>query len=73
MKGATTLRAVKTERSVSIHAPNEGSDFVGLDARAVAEMFQSTLPMKGATWAAEATGGVEVFQSTLPMKGATSK
>ena len=33
---------------VSIHAPNEGSDTAWLDS-ARRNMFQSTLPMKGAT------------------------
>ena len=35
-------------------------------------LFQSTLPMKGATYEFIANTGKLKFQSTLPMKGATS-
>ena len=52
MKGATPppprFAALKP---VSIHAPNEGSDFNPVDGGLVLFLFQSTLPMKGATWA----------------------
>ncbi len=34
---------------VSIHAPNEGSDLQGFGFDGTAWLFQSTLPMKGAT------------------------
>ncbi len=34
---------------VSIHAPNEGSDAIGQLGSYAIRMFQSTLPMKGAT------------------------
>ena len=40
---------VKCVYEVSIHAPNEGSDFLGGDILGVQMVFQSTLPMKGAT------------------------
>ncbi len=49
MKGATEpsfhMVAMQT---VSIHAPNEGSDIVAMRPE-LAVKFQSTLPMKGAT------------------------
>ncbi len=36
-------------------------------------MFQSTLPMKGATYKMMEHGSYFLFQSTLPMKGATNR
>ena len=57
-------------RGVSIHAPNEGSD--GVRCRLVEKsVFQSTLPMKGATIDRAILAAALLFQSTLPMKGAT--
>ena len=35
-------------------------------------IFQSTLPVKGATEIVLLKNGKELFQSTLPVKGATS-
>ena len=37
----------------------------------VSDLFQSTLPMRGATGAAVGAQAVRAFQSTLPMRGAT--
>ncbi len=55
---------------VSIHAPNEGSDIpVPQILRSI--LFQSTLPMKGATFQRAWMIFHKGFQSTLPMKGAT--
>ena len=34
-------------------------------------LFQSTLPLRGATDFLSATGFVDEFQSTLPLRGAT--
>ena len=34
-------------------------------------LFQSTLPLRGATWVREPSSKVFVFQSTLPLRGAT--
>ena len=57
---------------ISIHAPRVGSDeLAGLDWCAVI-LFQSTLPVWGATIAAKATRSSAGFQSTLPVWGATS-
>ena len=36
-------------------------------------LFQSTLPVRGATAIKEQTGKKEIFQSTLPVWGATAK
>ena len=58
---------------ISIHAPREGSD-----SRASAPIrggvaFQSTLPVRGATFA-DILGDInEIFQSTLPVRGATCR
>jgi len=57
--------------SVSIHAPNEGSDATGSPLFVQSMQFQSTLPMKGATLFLILLMGNALFQSTLPMKGAT--
>ena len=56
---------------VSIHAPNEGSDTVLAYGNDDGWEFQSTLPMKGATWRSRLRITDYWFQSTLPMKGAT--
>ena len=38
-----------------------------------AERFQSTLPLRGATYTRGANSGLPEFQSTLPLRGATAK
>ncbi len=38
-----------SQRHVSIHAPNEGSDLLATSSLSQSILFQSTLPMKGAT------------------------
>ena len=45
------LRAIGVGQQVSIHAPREGSDRVGLFCEDYPALFQSTLPVKGATHA----------------------
>ena len=74
MKGATANPAVNvnTLLSVSIHAPNEGSDKAMPIYWVICKAFQSTLPMKGATRRRRSVPHHRGFQSTLPMKGATS-
>src|SRR3990172_4078909 len=62
--GNYIIRALR----VSIHAPNEGSDFPAALILYRRLMFQSTLPMKGATVSDAATTAAGRFQSTLPMK-----
>ena len=50
MKGATRERRARcADHTVSIHAPNEGSDHVIELYKFNERQFQSTLPMKGAT------------------------
>ena len=59
-------------RTISIHAPREGSDICSRNARKDAEEFQSTLPARGATRVKFVTAFEAVFQSTLPARGATT-
>ena len=58
--------------SISIHAPHAGSDIEAIQSDVEAFKFQSTLPMRGATFRYVECFTVRVFQSTLPMRGATS-
>ena len=60
-------------RDISIHAPLTGSDFMSTNAAVKVIIFQSTLPLRGAT------GQIIIirrrpnqFQSTLPLRGATA-
>ena len=50
MKGATLHnKVIHLDELVSIHAPNEGSDSSACSSMPDIFLFQSTLPMKGAT------------------------
>ena len=58
--------------AISIHAPREGSDLARLLGCGWDTVFQSTLPVRGATTAWRSTGEmISRFQSTLPVRGAT--
>ncbi len=73
MKGATSNASrVLPPESVSIHAPNEGSDFGFVQQYTLFYCVSIHAPNEGS----DTTGLLEtfndnVFQSTLPMKGAT--
>ena len=57
---------------ISIHAPRVGSDRTIHDGLRNAELFQSTLPVWGATWTPLSYRAMRSrFQSTLPVWGAT--
>ena len=56
---------------ISIHAPREGSDFSFINQNPGRVLFQSTLPVRGATGAETAFVYIAGFQSTLPVRGAT--
>ena len=60
--------------AISIHAPHAGSDNSPGFARVILFIFQSTLPMRGATTVSPFVSlrGF-LFQSTLPMRGATRR
>ena len=59
--------------AISIHAPRAGSDCNTGAALFMFYEFQSTLPVRGATFLYEADGEDAEFQSTLPVRGATKK
>ena len=57
---------------ISIHTPHAGSDLMALSKNGCLLLFQSTLPMRGATVFFEFLSRlISLFQSTLPMRGAT--
>ena len=66
------LRAVRPFQGISIHTPLAGSDRTP-DVIHRQSIFQSTLPLRGAT--ASFTGNLRplIFQSTLPLRGATAE
>ena len=60
-----------THSSISIHAPRTGSDADGGVVVHRPGLFQSTLPVRGATQAVLNCADHIRFQSTLPVRGAT--
>ena len=64
---------IKPQPMISIHTPHAGSDWRGIFPFWSRPLFQSTLPMRGATLDGVAwTMDRMKFQSTLPMRGATT-
>ena len=58
--------------SISIHAPHTGRDVVAFNLLHVLNSFQSTRPIRGATWPGTAWAMRQpIFQSTRPIRGAT--
>ena len=64
-----TNRIVPAE--ISIHAPRAGSDGRARRKLSCACLFQSTLPVRGATITGSFSVATYIFQSTLPVRGAT--
>ncbi len=61
-------------KSISIHAPHTGSDRTRNKKISILVKFQSTLPIRGATYACPLKSPSSVsFQSTLPIRGATNQ
>ena len=58
--------------SISIHAPRVGSDVFTIKRGSGTYLFQSTLPVWGATERCRTAAGHPKFQSTLPVWGATA-
>ena len=59
-------------KSISIHTPHAGSDCSFFCPNFISAIFQSTLPMRGATFSTVVLFRLStLFQSTLPMRGAT--
>ena len=56
---------------ISTHAPRTGSDAVPFPPRHLPNVFQPTLPARGATFQPFPTISVPAFQPTLPARGAT--
>ena len=56
---------------ISIHAPRAGCDFRQLHIMASCSIFQSTHPVRGATWCRQVPYTQCLFQSTHPVRGAT--
>ena len=72
MRGATQVDEVNgLVRSISIHAPRAGRDFVAFAVRPARLVFQSTRPVRGATRVWKASVILLSFQSTRPVRGAT--
>ena len=59
------------EGYISIHAPREGSDGEDTYPIILPYIFQSTLPVRGATMLSCIEADILQFQSTLPVRGAT--
>ena len=59
--------------AISIHAPRGGSDFCGAKNLRRRFIFQSTLPVGGATAFNQLSADERKFQSTLPVGGATQR
>ena len=57
--------------SISIHTPLAGSDPPQFSHSTASQLFQSTLPLRGATEPEDILAMSEIFQSTLPLRGAT--
>ena len=74
MWGATVkLGVVPLVTDISIHAPRVGSDSPGSINDNPALLFQSTLPVWGATLGFDDyVKAYKAFQSTLPVWGATN-
>ncbi len=73
MRGATRVAGLGNWGVViSIHAPHAGSDVATVCWRSGKMIFQSTLPMRGATYRKPQCLIPMTFQSTLPMRGATN-
>ena len=58
---------------ISIHTPLAGSDPLSHTVTAIGSIFQSTLPLRGATWLSVEATPLFTFQSTLPLRGATAE
>ena len=66
----TSLRAALLQQ-ISIHTPLAGSDLVVSAPDSGLMVFQSTLPLRGATVSSLPPFELVQFQSTLPLRGAT--
>ena len=58
---------------ISIHTPLAGSDWLIVSWSVTVRVFQSTLPLRGATFLLDNRSIYGLFQSTLPLRGATAE
>ena len=65
------LNIIAPFHPISIHTPLAGSDIKSLKSLNVVAIFQSTLPLRGATLSLSTRSACSIFQSTLPLRGAT--
>ena len=63
--------AKSLQSRISIHAPRAGGDDRGGAGKRLYERFQSTPPVRGATFLTRHTSQEQKFQSTPPVRGAT--
>ena len=71
-RGATQhLHSILISRKISIHTPRGGSDIALRFCQSFLSIFQSTLPVGGATQRCREEVARSKFQSTLPVGGAT--
>ena len=62
MRGATIRNLlIKWTTDISIHAPHAGSDTSSTDFWTFAVLFQSTLPMRGATRQVQTSGHLQFY------------
>ena len=66
-----TQRRCTVLQCISIHAPRAGSDGITFITIVYMVIFQSTLPVRGATGLSAKSEEPLTFQSTLPVRGAT--
>ena len=64
-------RRNRHRKGISIHTPLAGSDQARQLDDLADRVFQSTLPLRGATWTCSTSTTSTSFQSTLPLRGAT--
>ena len=71
-RGATAISLLINQTiEISIHAPREGGDLLGIICQMIQLGFQSTPPARGATTVKAGLIWSRVFQSTPPARGAT--
>ena len=67
-----TKEATGIKHEISIHAPHTGRDSVDRAPSFGTSTFQSTRPIRGATWTWWTSPPGKKFQSTRPIRGATT-
>ena len=72
LAGSDLVKArTRNFNQISIHTPLAGSDRWTISKNRSANIFQSTLPLRGVTRSCGIQYSSLVFQSTLPLRGVT--